>query len=76
MLENILKDTKEKIAHFIDCDQVLVNVKGPTLEVTSGPFTMFRFNFREGRVIEGQAHKVGFTPNRLFDLADQLKQAA
>lgn len=75
MLENLIKDTKEKIAQFIDCDKVAVQVKNHLLEVKSGPFTMFCYNFRDGKVVEGQAHKVGFTPARLYDLRQRLQAA-
>lgn len=73
MLENLIKDTKAKISQFIDCDKVEVKVVGNTLEVTSGGWQMFLYNFREARTVFGMPHKMGFTPGRLMDLTDQLK---
>jgi hypothetical protein len=76
MLDNLIKDTKAKIAKFIDCKEVTVKIVGSTLEVYSGEFPMFRYNFREAHTIMGQPHKMGFTPARMLDLAAQLRTVA
>ena len=72
-LENLLKETQQKIAKFIDNDKVTVHVTNYLFEVKSGPFTMFSYSIKEGNVVEGMPHKVGFTPGRLIDLVASLK---
>lgn len=73
MLETFIKETKEKIAKFIDCDKVVIKVNGPVFEVHSCGFPLFSFNYKEARVIQGQGHKVGLHPLRLHDLCTTLR---
>lgn len=75
MIDALVKELREKIAHFTGCDKVTVEANNGVLEVRSGFWTMFRYNFRTGRVLEGQMHKVGFTPYGLVDLSNTLRAA-
>jgi hypothetical protein len=74
-VENLLKETQEKIVHFTDNKDATVQISGCLFEVKSGSYIVFSYNFKEGRVVEGQAHKVGFTPIRLYDLGKAINQS-